>query len=642
MASVALRLPIVLAVGLASQGAVAVAPPVRLLLTSDWQPHFRTSEIFVASAANGRTISLTRNEVDDVDPAWSPEGSTIAFASKRDGNWELYTMRPDGSGVRRLTHTAANEREPAWSPDGKQLAFVSDGARNEKGGPIDAIFVMNRDGSGGHRITSPDEGDAAEPAWSPDGTRIAAVEEAAELSRIFTIASDGSDRRYVGPYGAGEPAWSPGGGQLAYTRFRDELNTSDAWVMDVDGTRGRRIATDASTPTWSPDGASIAVVRLPRIVITKDGVYPAGGLTVGVVREDGRGIRNVFARAPRADQSVSESLQWSPDGTKYFGLTWATDGNRLVFGRRTEGRPRDVFSIRPDGSSLRNLTRTPRLFESSPLPSPDGRYVTFARDAISVGRALWLMRSDGTHPRKIAGGATRASWSPDGRRFAFARWTHGAGSPTAIWMATARSGRPRRLAEGESPSWSPDGRTIAFVRTDARGRYPSSSILLMTVGGTAVRSLAFLAQKRAYDLSWGPDGKRIAFVADHSRGGSIVSWVGVVEVASGGVRYLTRTHAHDTDVSWSPSGGWIAFSRSRPNVNRRETMLVIRPDGTHLHSPTRSDADSEPSWSPDGRRLVFRRLVHGQLELFTVAPDGRDLRRLTHNLADEAEAAWMR
>jgi Tol biopolymer transport system component len=404
MASVALRLPIVLAVGLASQGAVAVAPPVRLLLTSDWQPHFRTSEIFVASAANGRTISLTRNEVDDVDPAWSPEGSTIAFASKRDGNWELYTMRPDGSGVRRLTHTAANEREPAWSPDGKQLAFVSDGARNEKGGPIDAIFVMNRDGSGGHRITSPDEGDAAEPAWSPDGTRIAAVEEAAELSRIFTIASDGSDRRYVGPYGAGEPAWSPGGGQLAYTRFRDELNTSDAWVMDVDGTRGRRIATDASTPTWSPDGASIAVVRLPRIVITKDGVYPAGGLTVGVVREDGRGIRNVFARAPRADQSVSESLQWSPDGTTYFGLTWATDGNRLVFGRRTEGRPRDVFSIRPDGSSLRNLTRTPRLFESSPLPSPDGRYVTFARDAISVGRALWLMRSDGTHPRKIAGG----------------------------------------------------------------------------------------------------------------------------------------------------------------------------------------------------------------------------------------------
>jgi Tol biopolymer transport system component len=621
------------------RGTAAMAPPARIVFTSDWQPHFRTSEVFVASAASGRAVNVTRNEIDDVDPAWSPDGSLIAFASMRHRRWQLFTMRPDGSHVRHLVATAANERDPAWSPDGRQLAFVSDEARNDKGGAVDAIYVVNVDGSGRRRITSPAEGGAAEPAWSPDGKRIAAVAEVGELSRIFTIAVDGSDRRYVGPADGGEPAWSPDGRQLAYTNFREQLNTSDAWLMGVDGTHARKLAGDSSTPAWSPNGAWIAVVRLPRNVITNGTVYRAGGLTVGVVRAAGHGMRNLFPRAPRADESLSRSARWSPDGTTYFGLSWSPDGKRLAFGRRSEGRPRDVFSIPPNGSQLRNLTRTPRLFESNPVPSPDGRYIAFARNASSVGPTLWLMRSDGAQQRRIAWGAARTSWAPDGRSFVFARWTRRAGSSTAIWTATRR-GALRRLAEGDSPSWSPDGHTIAFVRTDGASR--SSSILLMDRDGSAPRTVVSLAQAHPYGLVWAPDETRIAFVADHSRGGSIVSWVGVVDLTSGRVRYLTRSKAQDSEVGWSPRGDWIAFSRAHPNVNARTEIFIVRPDGTRMHRATHSDSDSEAAWSPDGRRLVFARRVHGQLELFTIGADGSGLRRLTHNLADEAEPTWTR
>ena len=621
---------------LAAQGAAAGAPAGVILFTSDWQPHFRTSEIFVASAVTGRTTNLTRNEVDDEDPAWSPDGTTIAFSSSRDGNEELYAMRGDGSDLRRLTRTPEPEFEPAWSPDGTRLAFTS-AVRDAEGSEYHAVFVMNRDGTGRRRISAVDE-DASHPSWSPDGTHLAVQSGGTELGRVVIVSVDGGDRRELRPVDVGEPAWSPDGARIAFTHFREQLNTSDVWVVGVDGTNARKIATFASTPAWSPDGSRLAVVRLPRLVISHDTVYEDGGLTVGVVQPDGHAMRNLFARAPRADKTLA-GLRWDPRGTTYFGLSWAPDGKRVVFGRRTEGRPRDVFSMRPDGSHLRNLTRTTWAFESDPTASPDGRYITYASDAISVGRELWLSRSDGSHRRRVARGADHAAWSPDSQRIAFARWEHGPGSDTAVYVA-AFDGRPHRIASGSGPSWSPDGRTLAFVRTDGKGRYPSSSIPVATAAG--IRTVAFLSHQRAYDLSWSPDGRRIAFVADHSFLASIVSWVAVVDVATGRVHYLTHARYEDTSVSWSPRGDWIVFERLHPNVDEGDVVYLVRADGTRLHPLRGSRHDSAPAWSPEGGRLVFARRVHGEYDLYTARPDGDDLRRLTQNLADESEPVWVR
>ena len=107
------------------------------------------------------------------EPAWSPDGSRVAFAGKQDGDWDIYvqSMSQDGSGGDgsapiRLTNGPSNDYYPTWSPDSKRIAFSSD-----RDGPPH-IYVMNADGSDVTRLTSGDHWDR-EPAWSPDGEQIA-------------------------------------------------------------------------------------------------------------------------------------------------------------------------------------------------------------------------------------------------------------------------------------------------------------------------------------------------------------------------------------------------------------------------------------------------------------------------------------
>ncbi len=132
----------------------------KIAFVSDRDGNF---EIYVMNADGSGVTRLTNHRGRDVSPAWSPDGRRIAFASKRDGNWEIYVMNADGTGVTRLTdHHRGDRTTPAWSPDGRRIAFASN---------LDGfweIYVMNADGSGVTRLTDHTEEDR-HPAWSPDG-----------------------------------------------------------------------------------------------------------------------------------------------------------------------------------------------------------------------------------------------------------------------------------------------------------------------------------------------------------------------------------------------------------------------------------------------------------------------------------------
>jgi Tol biopolymer transport system component len=119
--------------------------------------------------ADGTGVTrLTNDPLRDAEPAWSPDGTKIAFTSNRDGNHEIYVLNADGTGVTRLTNDPLRDAEPAWSPDGTKIAFSRSGYL----GPeilVEQIYVMNADGSGAKGLTTNGWGPSWRPQPAPEG-----------------------------------------------------------------------------------------------------------------------------------------------------------------------------------------------------------------------------------------------------------------------------------------------------------------------------------------------------------------------------------------------------------------------------------------------------------------------------------------
>ncbi len=236
-----------------------------------------------AMSANGadaaRLISSTTYAVYG-HPAWSPDATKIAFHSDRDGNYEIYVMSFDGSGVTRLTSNAAFDGQPAWSPDGTKIAFVSNrDGRTE-------IYVMNPDGSGVTRLSS-EQVDEQQPAWSPDGTRIAFTSG----SDVFVMNADGSGVTRVtnAPGGNLEPSWSPDGTRIAFRSNRD--GNSQIYVMHADGSSLTRLTNNSDNdlqPAWSLDGSRIAFTKVVQLCDDYDGCWNT--TNIYMMNADGSGL----------------------------------------------------------------------------------------------------------------------------------------------------------------------------------------------------------------------------------------------------------------------------------------------------------------------------------------------------------------
>ena len=200
------------------------------------------SEIYQIQSDGSNFTALTQDFVPNSSPDMSPDG-LLAFSSpSADGNWDIYVKDPDNS-VRRLTNDSADDLDLAWSPDGTKIAYLSrgQGPCSFCDGP-DEIRVMNADGSNIQSLTSDSNyPNASGPTWSPDGNQIAFAADGLEGALdIYIMDANGGNVTNITNHAYADfvPAWSPDGNQIAFSSLRTWYGI---FVMDVDGNNVDRL-----------------------------------------------------------------------------------------------------------------------------------------------------------------------------------------------------------------------------------------------------------------------------------------------------------------------------------------------------------------------------------------------------------------
>jgi Tol biopolymer transport system component len=267
-----------------------------------------TSEghLFVENVDGTARRQLTFGSNTDFRPTWSLDGTLIAYWSYSADGVALKVIAPDGE----RDVTIADRLLPSvmdtigWAPDSRHLTFA--GVAMDPPFSQSRIYVAQADRQGASELGDPGLV-GFEPAWSPDGKRIAF--KARDPDALWLMNADGSNpHRLSKTPGSGlafeNAQWSPDGKRLLFLAGDDAHH--DVWVADVDGsgeTNLSRSPEDESWPTWSPDGSKVAFVRIT-----------AGNGAFVVVNADGSGA--VTLRGPTVD---GEPPIWSPDATKLFG-----------------------------------------------------------------------------------------------------------------------------------------------------------------------------------------------------------------------------------------------------------------------------------------------------------------------------------
>ncbi|WP_369167063.1 amidohydrolase family protein [Streptomyces sp. R28] len=529
----------------------------------------------------GTALPLTPPGLEPTRPQFSPDGSRLVVCAYRGGGFHLWTLRPDGSGLRQLTDGPWDDRGPAWSPDGTRIAFASErGGDSVTGAPYRIWVVDVRTGTPTRLTGHPGQQGPGQdgrwedfdPAWSADGERVlfvrAAVTETGTLraTTIASVAADGSgpvttERTDDSGAQLMTPAVSPTG-RLAHLRTTASPTASCALVVD-----GKPVAVQGDVlpapPRWT-DGE--------RLLLTVDGHF-----------------RLVDPDAPGSAEEIPFTATLPVHRPRYRAKAYDFDGAGT--------RPVRALHL--------------------PALSPDGRSVAFA-----ALNALWTAGTKGGRtPRKVLQVPTTRyvlvpTWTPDGRALVYADDRDGL---FAVRRRELDSGEETVLAEGGRvfPALSPDGTRLACLDM-------SGNLVVRDLNDGTEHVLA--APLGAGGLpgrpSWSPDGRYVA-LCDRNRlnqrfreGYNLIRVVDTTTARAALhalAPHTSLSDRYDSGPVWSPDGRWMAVI-----AESALWLLPVRADGTPDGEPRRltTEPADHPSWSADGRTLLY--LSAGALRLMDV------------------------
>src|SRR5258708_5717983 len=328
-------------------------------------------DLYIVDTDGSNVHQLTHDVGYNYATSWSPDGQNIIFASNRDGQYGVFTMKVDGSAVKRLTiDKSKSSDDPMLSPDGKAIAFVITRDNN-----IREIYTMNTNGNNQRRLTM--GGNANHATWSPDGKSIifSLKPDGAQKNQLYIMRADGSKRQLMATDSSLDiysPSWSPDGKSIAYGA---QDNTGNGiYLMDGDGSNVQRLTNQKDVfRTWSPDGKQITFLSSRDSSIGRFWVMNTDGTS-----------QHPLDNAKNPDDD---------------NLSWSADGNQIVYQSRRSGNL-NIYLADATGLNERQLTflKEP-YFAGLPLWLDKQTILFFSKQSSQKGDlvSIFTMNVDGSN-----------------------------------------------------------------------------------------------------------------------------------------------------------------------------------------------------------------------------------------------------
>ena len=497
-------------------------------------------------------------------------------------------------------------------------------------GPIRTnIFIANRDGGNPKSILAKPDIDF-NPSFSRDRAWIVFTSLRGGSADIYRVHTDGSglERLTADPALDDQGVLSPDGNNLAFVSTR--AGRANIWLLNMK-TRELKNLTPNSTgdfrPAWSPNGEWVAFSSDRDSTNPTNPIHvPIHSTEIYVMRRDGSDTRRITMSAATAG-----SPSWSPDGSRIVYYQASLEQNfKIVTPERNRGEMQIV--------SVDWKTGERRVLREGPGEKWSPRWLSPSQIAyFSGGPSGGIERTEGAPGAR--GEFWNANWSTDGKTMVFHRETDFSWPPFQPWSSLDPTFHLIRT--GIFPSYSPSGDRL--VCNSGRAGILHNSIMIMNADGSNRRVLFDDPQRSALAPVWSPHGDEIAFGLGEffqmlPGRQSFTSRLAMIRSDGSRPRVLAAAGDHVGFPSWSPDGKRLVYRSSAKSGKGLRIIDVATEQVTELTSGPQTD--NFPVWSPLGDRIAFVSDRDADYEIYTVRPDGTDLKRLTHSPGNEGHLAW--